>query len=213
MVQLCRLLFGLYPIHNMKTLIATLQLCLFLAFEGCATKYSEPNPTKIVESTQKVKEGINKAHENSKKVTKAIATAQEAADAIALLSHTVIGKIEELLGLVPEQFRAPLLEIKTDVINLQTQQNLLAYSLSEAYKLQDLQETTLVNTKLREAKLEKDQWDYQKEAQDLARIATSQSAKLAWYQRHWWGSWIALGTGVILCLLFAVLKFLGKLPI
>ena len=34
--------------------------------------------------------------------------------------------------------------------------------------------------------------------------------KLSWYRWHWWGSWIALGAGVIACGLLALLKFTGR---
>lgn len=36
---------------------------------------------------------------------------------------------------------------------------------------------------------------------------------LNWYRWHWWGSWIALGLGVLACLVFAFLKFTGRLAI
>lgn len=36
---------------------------------------------------------------------------------------------------------------------------------------------------------------------------------LNWYRLHWWGSWIALGFGVLACLVVAFLKFTGRLAI
>src|SRR5581483_239750 len=37
--------------------------------------------------------------------------------------------------------------------------------------------------------------------------------KLWWYRLHWWGSWIVLGIGVLLSIVFAFLKFTGRLSI
>ena len=36
---------------------------------------------------------------------------------------------------------------------------------------------------------------------------------LWWYRLHWWGAWIMLGLGVVACLVFAFLKFTGRLAI
>ncbi len=39
-------------------------------------------------------------------------------------------------------------------------------------------------------------------------------AKALWYYRlHWWGAWIMLGLGVLACLVFAFLKFTGRLAV
>jgi hypothetical protein len=46
-------------------------------------------------------------------------------------------------------------------------------------------------------------------AEREARIAVEK--KLSWYRWHWWGSWIALGAGVLACGAFAFLKFTGRL--
>ncbi len=34
-----------------------------------------------------------------------------------------------------------------------------------------------------------------------------------WYRLHWWGAWVMLGLGVAACLLFAFLKFTGRLAV
>lgn len=39
------------------------------------------------------------------------------------------------------------------------------------------------------------------------------NAALNWYRWHWWGAWIALGAGVLACLVVAFLKFTGRLAI
>jgi hypothetical protein len=36
---------------------------------------------------------------------------------------------------------------------------------------------------------------------------------LWWYRLHWWGAWIALGTGVIAICIVAFLKFTGRLSL
>lgn len=33
---------------------------------------------------------------------------------------------------------------------------------------------------------------------------------LWWYRLHWWGAWIMLGIGVLLCIVLAVAKFAGR---
>lgn len=197
----------------MKNIIATLQVLLMLTFCGCATHYNEPDPTKVIESTKKVKQDINQAHENSKKVTKNIQTAQEAADTLAVVSNTLMGRIDELLGIVPDQYKPPITLIKADVTNLQIQENVLVMTLGGAYKTQTLQEKLLADTDLHELELEKNQLEYRNDAQQLADTTTKLSAKVAWYRLHWWGSWIAFGAGIIICIIFAILKVVGKLPI
>jgi hypothetical protein len=34
-----------------------------------------------------------------------------------------------------------------------------------------------------------------------------------WYRLHWWGAWIMLGLGILMCLIFAFLKLTGRLAI
>lgn len=33
---------------------------------------------------------------------------------------------------------------------------------------------------------------------------------LWWYRLHWWGAWIMLGIGVLLCIVLAIAKFAGR---
>jgi hypothetical protein len=45
-----------------------------------------------------------------------------------------------------------------------------------------------------------------------AQLNTAEKS-LWWYRLHWWGAWIALGTGVLACGILAFLKFTGRISL
>lgn len=59
-----------------------------------------------------------------------------------------------------------------------------------------------------------------KKVETLTATLNATSEKLSkatkslwWYRLHWWGSWFALGLGVLACIAFAFLKFTGRLAL
>lgn len=196
---------------KMKIKIATLQLLIGMVLCSCATKYHPPDATQVVETTKKVKAGIRKASENAKVVSETIKKAQESTDKITILSTDISGRLEEIIKIAPPELKPPLALLQTDVNDIKTEEASLSSFLISAYTKQSEQEKTLTETQAHEIELEGHQQVYQDRAQKLADVATKQSTKLAWYQWHWWGSWIALGIGVLACLAFVVLKFFIKL--
>lgn len=197
----------------MKTIIATLQLFLLLILAGCATKYHPPDNSKVTKATAQVKADVRKISDNTTIITKTIKEAQKEADQIAILSTSVSGKVEDIIKIAPPELQPPLALLQEDIKSQKAEEESLSNSLIFAYRKQAEQEVLITQTQTHETDLEKQQKIYQDNAQKLADTTTKLSAKVAWYQWHWWGSWIALGIGVLLCIVFAILKVLGKLPI
>lgn len=194
----------------MKNFIATLQLFLVISLCSCATKYNAPDSTKVVETTSKVKAGVKKAKENADVVAKAVKEAQETFDKIIVISTTIEGIVAEILKIAPEELKPPLLQLQTKTEELRAEESNFNSSLIFINQKQIEQQTTLVAVQAYEKDLDTHQQNYFDNAQKIADTATKLSAKVAWYQWHWWGSWIALGIGILLCLIFAGLKFSGK---
>lgn len=191
--------------------IATLQLLLLLAISGCATKYTSPDETKVVEANKKVRADVVKASTTSKQVTKHVTEAQVHADAIIVLSQTIMGKIEELITIAPLEFKPPLISIKQDLTDMRQEENVLAIGLSEAFAKQNLQDKTFVDMQDHILDLQGAQEGYREDVQVIIKKANKDSETLAWYRRHWWGSWIIFSLGVVVCIVLAVIKFGVKL--
>ena len=187
---------------------------------GCATKeqtYKPPDPTEVRKATKAVKEGIQKSRASVKEARAHIEDAQKNADTISTLSLTLHGKIDALAQIAPPELQPPIAEIRLDVEDLQKIETVLTNGLVQAWQKNDEASTHLAETDKHEGELEQKQLAYYTEAQKLADNATDENKhridaekKLSWYRWHWWGSWIVLGAGVVVCVIAAILKWGAK---
>lgn len=194
-----------------------------LLLSGCGTKkqtYSAPDPAEVREKTRQVKEGIRLSRFDVAEARKQIEAAQKKADSITSVSVSLLTKVDDLARIAPVELQKPIEAIRLDVQELQTNDAALAEILVDAWKKNDAAEKHLAETDAREVELEQKQKDYYDRAWKLADTTTALNArlvdvekKLSWYRWHWWGSWIALGVGVIASGVVAFLKFTGRLAI
>jgi ABC-type enterochelin transport system substrate-binding protein len=208
------LLWALAP----KAIGASLALCLLLP--GCGTKeqtFNAPDPAKVIQATSKVKASQKAAHDTHQKEREKVKLAQENVDALSLASVGALEKLDALTKIAPVELLPPIAAIRLDVDRMQHIELILSQNLASAWVKSDETEKHLNDTDARIAELEKEHANYYSDAQAIADTATALNArvielekKVSWYRWHWWGSWIALGAGVLACGLFAFVKFTGK---
>ncbi len=223
------------PSPASKTLPATAAVvALALLLAGCGTQkqtFTAPDPAKVVEATRKVKTSQKAAHDSHQLATathkqerEAVKKAQTNAEALGVASVGAMQKLDQLALVVPDDFKPAVAAIHADVTDLQDIELILNANLKAAWAKGDETEkhlaeteTHLTETDTNVANLEEEHADYYQDAQGIADKATdfnhklvAAEEKLSWYRWHWWGSWMALGAGVIACGLFAFVKFTGK---
>lgn len=185
----------------MKTVLCLLSSVLCLSFTSCATAprtYQPPSPAKINASTARVAHAVDAAHASARSAQAKVNDARKRAK----LAREEAAKVKDLPPIVTKAI------------------NDLGAELEDATKLQMELEIHLKEADTAKAQVEKDKADYFAQAQKLADAASDERTKriadekkLSWYRWHWYGSWIALGLGVVACLVFAFLKFTGRLAI
>lgn len=183
----------------MKSLLFIL-LPSALILSSCATQprtYQPPDATKLKASTGKLSKEVEASHIAARKAQASVKEASE----MAKHAKAEVAKIKN----VPPTVTQEINDLNDRLIAAQQQQQELEQHLAEADKAR--------------AEVEKDKADYFVKAEKLAEDATRENGKavkaeksLSWYRWHWWGSWIVLGVGIIACIIFAVIKFAGKLP-
>jgi hypothetical protein len=191
-----------------------------ILLSGCSTRkqtYSAPDAAEVREATRLVKEGVKQSRFDVAEARKQIEAAQAKADSITTLSLSLLGKVDELAKIAPVELQKPIGAIRLDVVELQGNDTALASILVDAWKKNGAAETHLAETDTREVELEQKQKDYYANAWKLADTATGLNARLVdvekklwWYRLHWWGSWIALGIGVLGCVILALVKWGAK---
>jgi SpoU rRNA methylase family enzyme len=196
-------------------------ICYSFLLGACAHVYHAPDNAKLEASTARLSNAVVKA---TNAVTKASGTAeraksqvdaaQKAADVEAVTSATVLNQLDDLLKVLPPELKSKGDALKTAVVQDQSDIGEIVTHVNGAQKEQsqltkDLLAAADANKEsaAADAQVQTDKAEYYAKTDKLAATATKLSSKLAWYERHWWGSWIALGAGVIACIIFAALKW------
>jgi hypothetical protein len=206
--------------QNLGVLLTVLAVSSLL-LSGCARTYYAPDPSAVVAATKVVKDDIaaTKRTSAANKTTAAeakalVEQAKKKAANLEIAYANVKQRLAELLKSAPPELLPPLREIDDYVTQIQTDGHELTDELVATWtkqdqleKGQDALDKGISKTEADEQALEGKQKDYYGEAVKLAKIATDKDADLAWYRRHWWGSWIALGTGFVACVIAAILKW------
>lgn len=205
----------------MKTQLLVLAAVMFLS--ACATPhkvYQAPSNAKVTASTLAVRTGITKSRDTAREAEQLVQDAQSHADAVLTRSTAVLGKVDGLALIAPAVMQGPIGVLRTDVVDLQGEETLLASSLSQARAKQDTLNAQLTETVLRESELEQHQAGYYSDAQQLAKTATAEreqritvEKKLSWYRYHFFLSWGIAAAGVLVCIVLAFLKFTGRLAV
>lgn len=196
-------------------------VAIALSFTACATRqktYAPPDATKVNASAKRLSAAVTKASDTAIRAQAKVAEAQQSADRVAADSVTVINQVNELAKLVPPELLPKVTDLQTAVEAQQIEEGNLSTHLAGAQKEQAQLTKDLDEAKAAKIELQTNQAKYQADAQGLADDASvernariADEKKLSWYRWHWWGSWIALGAGVLACGVFAFLKFTGRL--
>ncbi len=191
-----------------------------LMLAGCATRpkqYQPPDKTAVNAATFHVKQDSQKSHEIAGAGKKLIASAQEKADSVVVISHNIDVETEAVLKAAPDELKPQLMELTKNIDALQVKEVELQTDLRDAWgRANDLEQNLIISDR-HITDLEKQQGEYFLNAQKLADDATNErNARIkaekaeSWYRWHFWGSWIVLGAGIIACIVFAVLKWGAK---
>jgi chromosome segregation ATPase len=188
---------------------------------GCATRphtYEAPDQTKVVESTRQVKEGVRKSRAAAGEAKAIVQKEQERTDKLIVQSRTLAGKLDEIIAAAPEELKLPLEVAKSDLGELQREQEDLKLGLGNAWTKQNETEQHLSGTETRIAELENRQVTYYAEAQKLAATATEErnyriAAEKQLSTQRWFGWLWKLGAFLLIGLVIAFFaaKALGKL--
>jgi hypothetical protein len=194
-----------------------------IVLSACATRpktYTAPDATKVMASAKRLSAAVTKASDTAVRAQLKVADAQQSADRVAADSVTVINQVNELAKLVPPELLPKVTDLQTAVEAQQIEEGNLSTHLAGAQKEQAQLTKDLDEAKAAKIELQTNQAKYQADAQGLADDASVErnarivdEKKLSWYRWHWWGSWIALGAGVLACGIFAFLKFTGRLTL
>lgn len=204
----------------MKQLIvslATLALC------SCATRhqtYIAPDPAKMNESASVLTGKVAKATDTAKKARAKVADIKTGTQKVSASIKQSEQDANDLYNVVPAQYKPQVLSLESAIQTAQLDLNTLSTGEDEAETLHAQLAKELDDAKVAKEQLEKDQATYVSDAGKLANSATVERDKrikdeqsLSWYRWHWWGSWIVLGIGVLVCILLAVAKLAGKLAL
>lgn len=179
----------------MNLWVARLSVVVVLGISGCATRqkvYEPPNPAQLKASTGRVSVAVDSAHKHAR-------TAQQGVTEAQAITKEVDQGLKKLTDVPPELYQRV---------------NDLESKLVETHDTQALLEKDLVDADQAKAQVEKDKTDYFAGAQKLADDATQERDKrikaeqsLHWYRVHFFLGWVLLITGVVACILFALVKF------
>lgn len=204
---------------------------------SCATRakvYQEPNPAKVIAATRAVKEQVAKVKEHVAKVKSTasqakakVVAAKDSEAKVVKLSGKVHEDLVKLKDAVPEPIKPAVDQIIEEHAAAEAEQTLLTDTIATAADLHVQLESQIKETETQELELEKRETYFEEQltiyradalklasdASEERRLRVIDEKSLSWYRWHWWGSWIALGLGVLACVIVAILKFTGKLAL
>lgn len=190
---------------------------------SCATRpiqYTAPDAGKMNAAQAKLQASVAAAREAAGKARQSVTSADTSAKKVQTIATSLKGSLAAIHMRAAPSLR-PLVETAQAQLESQlAEEGTLALHLTAAQQEQGQLDTQLATAEADRDNLRKEQGSYVVQANKLAIIATTErtsriavETKLSWYRWHWWGSWIALGAGVLACLGFAFLKFTGRLAI
>jgi hypothetical protein len=177
---------------------------------ACAHTYHAPSNAKLEASTARLANAVAKATNTAERARAHVEAAQTAAKKETVTAKELGKQVDELVALLPPELKErgdalkkAFAQDQSDVGEIVT--NVYGAQLDHAQLTKDL-----VEAHTAKLEVDVDKQEYYDKTEKLAAIATKQSKNLAWYRLHWWGSWIALGLGVLACIIFAIVKWGAK---
>lgn len=203
----------------------TPRICIILLLfcAGCATKpkrYKAPDPTAVLAASSRLAKAVNDASVLAVRAETTVVSAKREAERVKAAADEARVQLDNLFRLTPPELKPMVDEVNAKVETMRAAQVTLLDKLAESTSVH-----AALSAQLREADDAKQQFAadgerYLAEANKLAGDAISErnarikaEKSLSWYRWHWWGSWIALGAGILLSLIFAFLKFTGRLAL
>lgn len=198
---------------------------LFLAagllLEGCASRphpYKPPDSSTLVESGRRIAGAVVAAHTTARlargSLAEAARSSQREGDRLAALPP----KLSELLRIAPVELRPVVAALQIDVSDLQRAHEMTVAQIAETQRAQSALASELEKANAAKNENAIAQMEFIAAADHFAALATGENAarvkaenSLLWYRLRWWGSWAALGAGMVGCGIFALLKFTGRL--
>lgn len=216
---------ALFSSSRMSALKLRFFVALAAAFAcaGCAhtaRHYSAPDSVAMVKSGRQLSAAVKAARANAEAATASVKAAGKQSAAQSETLTTTAQKLADLFRLSPPELRPLVAEVQSQVAALESGQEQEDEELAAANDQLYQENAQLSAATAADAQHLAEQTKYIAEANAItARANTAEagwaadSQKLAWYRLHWWGAWIALGTGLLAIAAFAFLKFTGRLAI
>lgn len=207
--------------QSVKQLPVILVCALFAG--GCVSshkKYQPPSNAKVQASTKKVTDGASAAHASSRKSKEHVVAAQKHNDALMVTGVELQKKLDAIIKLAPPELQGALAEVKGDVTDIQDHATGLETELKDAHMKQDETEAHQIKLDQDITEWKKNMGDYYSNAQGLADNATQEREDLIKVQKErnalrftgfLWKAGAVVG--VLLIILFIVLKVTGKLAL
>lgn len=190
---------------------------------GCATrskKFDAPDSSKLIASSRRLNQAVADSEASAKEANDSLSKAQSSSDDEGKAIATIEPKLDNLFKVAPVDLRPEIASIQSDVSDLHTQHAMTVAHLQETQSHHAELAVHLQEADVAKADVQKFAPAYfdsvnklAKQATELSATVASQANTISWYRWHWWGSWIALGAGIIACGFLAFLKFTGKLAL
>lgn len=181
-----------------------------LCFSSCAHVYHAPPNAKLEASTARLSNAVTKATNTAERARAHVDAARKAADKEATSSATVLSQLDDLLKVLPPELKAKGDSLKAAVVQDQSDIGEIVTHVDGAKS-----EHTQLTKDLDEAASAKqqvaiDKQEYYADADKLAAQATKDSKALAWYRLHWFLGWAIFISGIVACIILAVIKWGAK---
>ena len=177
---------------------------------ACATTFHAPNNAKLEASTKRLSNAVVKATNTAERARGHVDAAKKAADKEAVVSASVLVQLDQLLKVLPPELKAKGDALKEVVVADQVDIGKIVTHVDgaqteHAQLTKDLAEATAAK---QQVAIDKQQ--YYENADKLAATATKDSKALAWYRLHFFLGWAIFISGIIACIVLAIVKWGAK---
>lgn len=180
-------------------------LCLLLG--ACATTFHAPNNAKLEASTKRLSTAVTKATNTAERARTHVEAARKAADKEATSSASVLTQLNDLLKVLPPELKAKGDALKAAVDQDQADIGDIVLHVDGAQKEHGQLAKDLFEASAAKLQVEINKQEYYENADKLAAIATKDSKALAWYRLHFFLGWAIFISGIIACVVLAILKW------
>lgn len=187
-----------------------LALGALISLSSCATHYLAPSNAKLEASTKRLSSAVTKATNTAERARTHVEAARKAADKEAVASASVLTQLDELLKVLPPELKARGDALKVAVIEDQGAIGEIVTHVDGAQREHGQLGKDLVEAHAAKLQVDVDKQEYYDAADKLAAKATKESEALAWYRRHFFLGWAIFITGIVACIVLAIVKWGAK---